>query len=55
VAALVGLTDAAVSKHFKLLQDAGWVTPQRRGHYVYYRLERDRVADLSGALAEILA
>jgi DNA-binding transcriptional ArsR family regulator len=54
LAGLIGLTEAAISKHLKLLQDAGWVTPERRSYYVYYRLVRASLADLSQALEHML-
>jgi DNA-binding transcriptional ArsR family regulator len=54
LAGLIGLTEAAISKHLKLLQDAGWVTPQRRSYYVYYRLVRESLTDLSHGLEQLL-
>ena len=54
IAGLIGLTEAAISKHLKLLQDAGWVAPQRQSYYVYYRLVRESVTDLSGGLEQML-
>jgi len=40
IAGLIGLTEAAISKHLKILQDAGWILPERHSSYVYYRLMR---------------
>jgi DNA-binding transcriptional ArsR family regulator len=54
IAGLIGLTEAAISKHLKLLQDAGWVTPERRSYYVYYRLVRESLTDLSHGLEQML-
>ncbi len=54
IAGLTGLTEAAISKHLKLLQDAGWVTPERRSYYVYYRLVRESLTDLSHGLEQML-
>jgi DNA-binding transcriptional ArsR family regulator len=54
IAGLIGLTEAAISKHLKLLQDAGWVTPERRSYYVYYRLVRESLTDLSHGLDQML-
>jgi DNA-binding transcriptional ArsR family regulator len=54
LAGLIGLTEAAISKHLKLLQDAGWVAPERRSYYVYYGLARDSLTDLSDGLAQML-
>ncbi|MEY9863430.1 DNA-binding transcriptional ArsR family regulator [Catenulispora sp. GAS73] len=47
LAGLIGLTEAAVSKHLKVLHKSGWIVPERHSYYVYYRLEpgaRDRVS-----------
>jgi DNA-binding transcriptional ArsR family regulator len=54
IAGLIGLTEAAISKHLKLMQDAGWVTPERRSYYVYYRLVRESLTDLSHGLEQML-
>lgn len=46
LAGLIGLTEAGVSKHLKVLHKSGWIAPERHSYYVYYRLEpgaRDRV------------
>jgi DNA-binding transcriptional ArsR family regulator len=55
IAGLIGLTEAAISKHLKLLQEAGWVAPERRSYYVFYRLHRDSVPSLSRGLEQMLA
>lgn len=39
LAGLIGLTEAAVSKHLKVLHKSGWIAPERHSYYVYYRLE----------------
>jgi DNA-binding transcriptional ArsR family regulator len=54
LAGLIGLTEAAISKHLKLLQEAGWVTPERHSYYVYYRLVRESLTDLSHGLEQML-
>jgi DNA-binding transcriptional ArsR family regulator len=54
IAGLIGLTEAAISKHLKLMQDAGWVTPERHSYYVYYRLVRESLTDLSHGLEQML-
>jgi ArsR family transcriptional regulator, arsenate/arsenite/antimonite-responsive transcriptional repressor len=42
---------ATISHHLKLLRDAGLVTSQRRGTWVYYRAVSARLAALTGLLA----
>lgn len=54
LAGLIGLTEAAISKHLKLLQDAGWVSTQRQSYYVYYRLVRESRNDLVNGFEQLL-
>ena len=54
LAGLIGLSEAAISKHLKLLQEAGWVAPERRSYYVIYRLLRESLASLSRGLEQML-
>ena len=35
------ITQATVSKHIKVLTDAGLVEPRRQGQFNYYRMRRD--------------
>lgn len=44
------LNQPAVSHHLKLLRDAGLVTCQRRGTWVYYRIANDAQHRLNDAL-----
>ncbi len=44
------LNQPTVSHHLKILRDAGLVTCERRGTWVYYRLAPDAHERLSGAL-----
>jgi DNA-binding transcriptional ArsR family regulator len=55
IAGLIGLSEAAISKHLKLLQDAGWVAPERRSYSVNYRLLRESFASLARGLQQMLA
>ena len=46
-----------VSHHLKVLREAGWVTSERRGSWVYYRIRPEAVARLrliAGELAPML-
>jgi ArsR family transcriptional regulator len=43
-----------VSHHLRVLREAGWVTSERRGSWVHYRLRSEAVARF-GALAGGLA
>lgn len=42
-----------VSHHLKVLREAGWVTSERRGSWVYYRLRDDAVARFRGLAGEL--
>lgn len=47
----IDLTQPTVSHHLKVLHDAGLVTRERRGTWVYYRAVPERLAALSQLLA----
>ncbi len=38
LAKIIGISEAAVSKHLKQLQRAGWVTMRRASYYVFYEI-----------------
>ena len=42
---ILSLAQSGVSRHLSLLKDAGFVTEEREGGYVYYRLQRDTAPD----------
>jgi ArsR family transcriptional regulator len=42
-----------VSHHLKVLREAGWVTSERRGSWVYYRLRDDAVVRFKGLAGEL--
>lgn len=47
-----------VSHHLKVLREAGWVTSERRGSWVFYQLRADaveRFRQLAGELAPAIA
>jgi ArsR family transcriptional regulator len=47
----LGLSQPTVSHHLKVLADAGLVTRERRGTWMFYRLVPERVEALREALA----
>src|SRR4051812_42499193 len=54
LAAGLGMTAPAVSRHLSILEGAGLVTSRRDGRRVLYALVRDTVVDaLSGLAAEL--
>ena len=44
-----------VSHHLKVLREAGWVTSERRGSYVWYRIRPDAVARFRSLAAGLAA
>jgi ArsR family transcriptional regulator len=46
----VGRSQPTVSHHLKILAEAGLVSGEKRGRWVWYRLERPRLAELQAAL-----
>lgn len=41
--ARLGLTQSAVSQHLRILKQAGLVTSEKRGYWVHYRLNEQRL------------
>ena len=48
------LTAPTISHHLKVLREAGLITAERRGTWVYYRLVPAAVADLAGLFTPAL-
>lgn len=47
----LGLSQPTVSHHLRILHDAGLLTRERRGTWVYYRIVAEQLAALREALA----
>jgi DNA-binding transcriptional ArsR family regulator len=54
LAPLVGVSEAALSKHLRVLADAGLLERRREGYYVLYRLVSGQVAGLTPGLESFL-
>ncbi len=54
LAALLSLSESAVSRHLKILAGSGVVDGERDGYFVLYRLVPDRIGALGGALRRTL-
>jgi DNA-binding transcriptional ArsR family regulator len=48
------VTQPTISHHLKVLRDAGWVTTERRGTWIWYSLRPD-AAERFGRLAGMMA
>jgi ArsR family transcriptional regulator len=55
VTAPVGLSQPTVSHHLKLLHEAGLLDREKRGAWVYYRVNRPRLDALRAALVTRVA
>ena len=51
--ATLGISQPSVSYHIKILHEAGLVTRQRRGSWVFYRICEERLADIRRAAGPI--
>ena len=47
LAGRVGISEAAVSQHLKILRQAGLVTGQRKGRFIHYRADRQALRALA--------
>jgi ArsR family transcriptional regulator len=46
----LGKSQPTISHHLRILSEAGLVTGERRGKWVWYSLQRERLAELRSAL-----
>ncbi|MFC2100084.1 ArsR/SmtB family transcription factor [Candidatus Bipolaricaulota bacterium] len=53
LACRLGLTQGAVSQHLKVLRDAGFVTAEREGYYVHYRVDENELARWSVGISRL--
>ncbi len=51
--AFLGLTQPTVSHHMKQLVEAGFVTAEKRGRWVYYELAPEAFTEVIAALADL--
>lgn len=47
------LSQPTISHHLKVLREAGLVTTERRGVWIYYQLDRDRFQALRGLVEAV--
>jgi DNA-binding transcriptional ArsR family regulator len=43
----IGISEAAISQHLKILRDAGIVIGEKRGYFTHYRVEKTALSDVS--------
>ena len=51
----LGISEAAVSQHLRVLRKAGLVTGEKRGYYTHYDVNRAMLADASLSIHNIAA
>jgi len=54
LAARLDVTPAAVSQHLRVLRDANLVTPDKRGYYVHYQINKRTLAAWKKLADELL-
>ncbi|GED13394.1 ArsR/SmtB family transcription factor [Aneurinibacillus migulanus] len=47
IVSLVGMAQSTVSHHLKILKDSGLVETEERGTFVCYRVQREKMKELS--------
>lgn len=50
----LGITQSAVSQHLKILRQAGFVTSERRGYFIHYRLNPEQVDRVCSEISDIV-
>lgn len=50
IARRLGISDAAVSQHMRVLREAGLVTSERRGYFTHFSVDRDAIRELADFL-----
>ena len=53
IAALLGITPAAVSQHLKILRQAGLVRNERKGYWIPYSINEEALEDCAHILSEV--
>lgn len=49
----INLTPGAVSQHLRVLREAGLVTPEKRGYFVHYQVDRQTLDQWLAAMQEV--
>lgn len=53
VARRLGISDAAVSQHMKVLREAGLVSSEKRGYFTHYSVDREALSELADTFADM--
>lgn len=51
----LGITEAAVSQHFKVLREAGLIEGEKRGYWTHYSLRKEALEEVIGEIEQIFS
>lgn len=54
LAHFLGITPAAVSQHLRVLRDAGIVTGKKRGYFIHYKVNQEKLDALYQMIRDLL-
>jgi DNA-binding transcriptional ArsR family regulator len=55
LAGIIGISEAAISKQLRILQDVNLIKPRRESYYVFYSLVENSLLDLTRGMMQLLA
>lgn len=55
LSAHIGISEAAVSQHLKVLREAGLVTGEKRGYFTHYSVNRDLLREAAMEIESLAA
>ncbi len=55
IAEALGVSQSAVSQHLRIMKQAGLVSDERKGYYIYYSLNKDKLDKYQQGLKKVCA
>lgn len=49
----IGISEASISQHLKVLRNAGIVTGEKRGYYTHYEINQEMIREAADSLMEM--
>lgn len=49
----LGISEAAVSQHLKVLREAGIISGEKEGYYVYYNVQKQALAEIKSFIEQL--
>ena len=53
LAGKLGISEAGVSQHLKILREAGLVSGEKKGYFVHYSVNRDALREIAGNIESL--